>query len=127
MNVKWYPDIKWYQNGVLIVTVYFPSFPTPTNKHVVKCKKFLKYILPKALKSYVKEIDLLVYSFTKNETVHNKMTGCQYTYSIKNVTPEFFKALFDLLEVKKSANSFLNNYTVIWGDFVTKSEAFGNE
>ncbi|MGB9762435.1 MAG: hypothetical protein ACPLW7_00230 [Minisyncoccia bacterium] len=126
-------------DGVLIVSIYFPSFK---GNFPNDCRRFLAQTLPRYLKDYTDKIEPLNYSLIryipmdavlkenknnkeeKKLRISGKAAGGQYTYIIKGATPEFFRKLFDFLEERKNRkiDEFLGNYNVILGNFISRGD-----
>ncbi len=106
-------------NGILVVVILFKDFATKKNNYLPGCKYFLEHTLVNDLQNYAKDIFPLIYSIRKMGVIRSRTTGCQYIYTIKDATPEFFKQLFTLLNGKKKTTNFIHDYIVIFGHLIT--------
>ena len=120
----------WYKSGVLTIVIHYPAYSTPQNNFASRGRKFLEHILPESLKDLSKEIYPLIYSnvkISKTPRIRSKISGGQCIYIVQDVTPLFFKTLFDILEEKKKAQKFISDYFVTFGNFITKKDIEENE
>ncbi|MGC9046959.1 MAG: hypothetical protein ACP5IC_02505 [Minisyncoccia bacterium] len=95
----------------LTVTIYYP----PAKNYTQLCKYFFTNTLPKSLESLGK-IKPVVFATIK---YRNQSSAGILKYSIKDVTPEFFIKLFEILEKKKRMNSFIREYSVELSNYFT--------
>ena len=100
-----------YSNGILGVSIYVKDRP-----HIQNARKFL-WSLPKRLSKHGK-IELMSTAYIMTFPVTPKRgkkgtpIGVLTQYHVEDTTLEFYKTLFEALEEKKKAVSWLESYNV---------------
>jgi hypothetical protein len=119
---------KEYSDSLIAVSIYVKGRP-----YIQNARKFL-WSLPKKLSTYGKiTATNTAYIMTFPPTMHRGKKGVPIgvmtQYMVEGAGPDFYEALFSLLEEKKKAVSWLDNYTIAnltvfhsWDDFTKRIE-----